>query len=87
MAGLNLAWLAAAIATLMALALPVGAALRGNLAQRLAALQMASVVATWALVELVFAFGQFSSLDLALTLGLLSLPGMLVLAVFAERWL
>jgi multisubunit Na+/H+ antiporter MnhF subunit len=87
MAGLNLPWLAAAIATLMALALPLGAALRGNVAHRLAALQMASVVAVWGFVELVFAFGQSSSLDLAVTLALLSLPGVLVLAVFAERWL
>jgi multisubunit Na+/H+ antiporter MnhF subunit len=87
MAGLNLPWLAAAIATLMALAIPVGLALRGTLASRLASYQMASVIAIWALVELAFAFGQSSSLDLALTLGLLSLPGTALLAVFVERWL
>ncbi len=87
MAGLNLAWLGAAIATIFALALPVCSALRGEVGHRLVAVQMASVVATLALVELSFAFGQTSFLDLALTLGLLGLPGTLVMASFLERWL
>lgn len=87
MAGLNPAWLAAAVATILALALPVGVALRGGIAHRLVAVQMASVVASWALAELSFAFGQPSFLDLALTLGLLSLPATLVFALFLERWL
>ncbi len=87
MANLNPPWLAAGIATILALALPVGAALRGGVGHRLAAVQMASVVACWALVELSFAFGQPSFLDLALTLGLLSLPGTLLFAMFLERWL
>lgn len=87
MAGLNLPWLAAAIATLMALALPLGLCLRGNLASRIIAYQMVSVMAVFALVELSFAFGQSSSLDLAVTLAVLSLPGTALLAVFVERWL
>lgn len=87
MAGLNPAWLVAAIATIVALLGPAVGALRGGVAHRLASVQMASVVAAWALVELSFAFGQPSFLDLALTLGLLSLPGTLVMALFLERWL
>ncbi len=87
MAGLNLAWLVAAVATIVALVGPVFGALRGDLAHRIAAVQMASVVAAWALVELSLAFGQPSFLDLALTLGLLSLPGTLVMTLFLERWL
>ena len=87
MAGLNLPWLAASVGTIIALVLPIGGALRGGVGHRLAAVQMASVVACWALVELSVAFGQPSFLDLALTLGLLSLPGTLVFAVFLEHWL
>ena len=87
MAGLSLPWLAAGIGTILAMILPISRALRGGVGQRLAAVQMASVVACWALVELSFAFGQPSFLDLALTLGLLSLPGTLVFAVLLERWL
>jgi multisubunit Na+/H+ antiporter MnhF subunit len=87
MAGLNPAWLAASVATILALALPVVAALRGGVTHRLVAVQMSGVVTSWALVELSFAFGQPSFLDLALTLGLLSVPATLVFALFLERWL
>jgi multisubunit Na+/H+ antiporter MnhF subunit len=86
MAGLSVPWLVAGVATVLALALPVSAALRGGVGHRLAAVQMASVVTSWALAELSFAFGQPSFLDLALTLGLLSLPGSLLFAMFLERW-
>jgi multicomponent Na+:H+ antiporter subunit F len=34
-----------------------------------------------------FSFDQPSSIDVALTLALLSLPGALVMAMFFERWL
>ncbi len=87
MADLSPAWLAAGIATILASALPIGAALRGGVGHRLAALQLASVLAGWALVELSLAFGQPSFIDLALTLGLLSVPGTLLFAIFFERWL
>ena len=87
MAGLNPAWLAASLVTILALLGPIVGALRGGVAHRLAAVQMASVVVAWVLVELSLAFGQPSFLDLALALGLLSLPGTLVMALFLERWL
>ncbi|HJS87835.1 MAG TPA: monovalent cation/H+ antiporter complex subunit F [Acetobacteraceae bacterium] len=87
MAGLSLPWLAAGIGTILALVIPIGAALHGGVGERLVAVQMASVVTCWALAELSFAFGQPSFLDLALTLGLLSVPGTLVFAIFMERWL
>jgi multisubunit Na+/H+ antiporter MnhF subunit len=86
MAGVN-PWLAAAIALLLALALPTWTALRGGVDQRLVAVQLASAIAALALVSLSVAFGQPSFLDLALSLSLLSLPGTLVLAIFLERWL
>ncbi len=87
MAGLNAAWLAAAIALILALTIPVLAALRGGIAHRLVAVQMASILAAWALVALSFAFGQPSFLDLALSLGLLSVPATLLFALVLERWL
>lgn len=87
MAGLNLPWLAASIATLMALALPLGLCLRGSLANRLVGYQAVSVGTALLFVEMAYAFGQSSSIELALTLGLLSLPGTALLAIFVERWL
>lgn len=87
MAGLNPAWLAAAVALILALAIPVIAALRGQLLRRLVAVQMASVLTAWVLVALSLAFGQPSFLDLALTLGLLAIPGTLLYALVVERWL
>lgn len=87
MAGLNPAWLAAAVALILALAIPVIAALRGPLLQRLVAVQMTSVLTAWVLVALCLAFGQPSFLDLALTLGLLAIPGTLLYALVVERWL
>ena len=44
-------------------------------------------VASAVLMTLSFAFDQPSSIDLALTLALLSAPGTLILALFEERWL
>lgn len=87
MAGLNPAWLGSAIALIFALAIPVIAALRGKLVQRLVAVQMASVLTPWVFVALSLAFGQPSFLDLALTLGLLAIPGTLLYAMVVERWL
>jgi len=63
------------------------AAGHGTLAHRLVAVELASSFAVLLLIALSFAFDQASSIDLALTLALLTLPGTLLLAVFAERWL
>ena len=86
MAGVN-PWLIATIAMLPALVLPIVHAVRGPIATRLVAVELAATVVTLMLVCLCFAFGQPSFLDLALTLALLSLPGTLALAAFLERWL
>ena len=80
-------WLAAVIGLLPALAVPIWIALTGGLADRLAAVQLASAVSAVILVLMSFAFDQSSLVDLPLTLALLSLPGTLVLAQFLERWL
>lgn len=86
MASLN-AWSAAAIALLPPLALAVWVAGRATLGSRLAALQLATALATLILALLTFAFGQSAFTDLPLSLALLSFPGTLLVAFFMERWL
>lgn len=81
------AWLVTALALLPVLAVAVVAAGRGAIAQRLVSIQFAASSSVLLLVVLDFAFDQSSSMDLALTLALLSLPGTLVLVLFQERWL
>ena len=81
------AWLAAVVALLPALAVPVFAAMRGDAGRRLAALQLATPLVSIILALMTFAFDQQSFVDLALTLALVSLPGTLVVALFLERWL
>lgn len=80
-------WLLATIAVLPALAFPLVACWRGPVPHRLIALQLATSIATISLVLMTFPFGQASSIDLPLTLGLLGLPATLLFAVFLERWL
>jgi multisubunit Na+/H+ antiporter MnhF subunit len=81
------AWLIAAVAFLPAVGVAVIMCARGNLGERLAAAQLASSLAVLLLVILTFALDQASSMDLALTLALLSLPATLLYALFVERWL
>jgi multicomponent Na+:H+ antiporter subunit F len=80
-------WLAACIALLPALAAPLWVAMRGTLADRLVAVQLAAAIAGTIMALMSFAFDQPSLLDASLTLGFLSLPGTLLLALFTERWL
>ncbi len=80
-------WLAAVVALLPALAVPVFAAMRGDAGRRLVALQLATPLTAMVLALLTFAFDQPSFLDLALALTLLSVPGTLAFALVLERWL
>lgn len=81
------AWLLASLALLPPFAVAIVMAGRGNVPSRLVAFEMAVSLAVILLMTLDFAFDQASSIDLALTLALLGLPGTLVIALFAERWL
>ncbi|MGH8189879.1 MAG: hypothetical protein ACREP2_00345 [Rhodanobacteraceae bacterium] len=81
------AWLLAAIGLLPPLIAAVVCAGRGGASARLIALQFAAALVVFLLVLLEYAFVQPSLLSLALTLAMLGLPGMLVLALFRERWL
>lgn len=80
-------WLAAIIALLPALAVPLWVGLRGALPDRLVAVQLATTIAAAGMTLMSFAFRQPSLIDLPLTLAFLSLPGTLLLAIFLERWM
>jgi len=80
-------WLLALTALLPPLALAVIMAGRGAPGRRLAAVQLSSAIGAIMLAVASFAFDQASSIDLALTFGLLSFPATLLFAVFLERWL
>ncbi len=80
-------WIAAAIGLLPPAAAALIAALRGKVAQRLVAVQLATALASLLLALMTWAFDQPSFIDLALTLTVLSLPGTLLMALFLERWL
>ena len=80
-------FLVATLGLLPPLLVAVTAAGRGAVAVRLVAVQLALSLAVAILVLLSFVLDQPSSIDLALTLVLLGLPGTLVMAFFLERWL
>lgn len=80
-------WLVATIALVPALAVAVYACGVGGVHNRLAAAQFAGAIGTAMLVTMSVAFGQASSIDLALMLCLLTVPALLLFAFFLERWL
>ena len=80
-------WLLTLLALLPPLLMPVALAMRGAAGQRLVAVQMTGSVATLVLAVMTFAFDQASSIDLALTFAILTLPATLLFAVYLERWL
>jgi multisubunit Na+/H+ antiporter MnhF subunit len=80
-------WLLASLGLLPPLLVAVIGAGWGPIHLRLIAVELATSLALILLIALSFAFDQSSSIDLALTLALLTLPGTLVLALFQERWL
>lgn len=81
------AWTAASLALLPIFILAVIMAGRGAVGRRLIAVEMATALAVLLLVAFDFVFDQASSINLAMTLVLLALPGTLVLVLFQERWL
>ncbi|MBP0492705.1 hypothetical protein [Roseomonas indoligenes] len=87
MAAVTGIWLAAALALLPPFALAAMLAMRGEVAGRLVAAQLASSLAVPVLFAMSYAFDQPSMADLPLTLVLLTLPGTLLMAIFLERWL
>lgn len=80
-------WLAAVLALLPPLAVPLWVAVSGRTADRLVAAQLASTLSGLVMVLMSFAFDLSSIVDLALSLAFLSVPGALLFALFLERWL
>jgi len=80
-------WLVAALALGPPLLVVAVACGRGPVHLRLVAVELVTSLMIAVLVALSFAFDQASSIDLALTLALLTLPGTMLLALFQERWL
>ena len=76
--------------TLLLLMPPLVAALvgswRGPVGTRFVAVLLAGAVGLVAMVAMTFAFDQSSSIDLAVTFGVLTLTASLLYAVFVERW-
>jgi multisubunit Na+/H+ antiporter MnhF subunit len=62
-------------------------ALAGRAAQRLVAVELAASLGTLLLVLAGFAWPHDGVIDLALALGLVSVPGTLAYTHFLERWL
>ena len=80
-------WSIAVLAMLPPLALTVALAWRGPAGRRFIAVQLAGSVSILVMAAMTFVFDQASSIDLAVTFGVLSLPAALLYAVFLERWL
>jgi multisubunit Na+/H+ antiporter MnhF subunit len=80
-------WLIAFLLCVPPFALAAHRALRGRSMQRLVAMELATGIGTLMLVLASFAWPHDELIDLALALGLLSVPGTLVFTHFFERWL
>lgn len=80
-------WLAVAICLVPPLMAMIVAAGRLSVPERFLAFELMTSLAILMLMVLSFAFDQPSSIDLALTAALLSLPGTVLFALFEERWL
>jgi len=80
-------WFAAALALLPPFAFAATAIASRALGYRLVAVQFATSLTLLLLIAFSFALDQPAAIDLALTLGVLTLPGTLLYAVFQERWL
>lgn len=80
-------WLLAFLLCVPPFGLAAYRALRGRVAQRLVAVELAACLGTLMLVLAGFAWPHDGVIDLALALGLLSVSGTLAYAHFLERWL
>lgn len=87
MADLGTGWTIAALALFPLFLAAVLASGLLSIPQRLIAVQLATSLSVLLLIALSFVFSQPSSIDLALSVALLTLPGTLLFALFVERWL
>jgi multicomponent Na+:H+ antiporter subunit F len=80
-------WSIGVWALLPAFAVPILVALRGTVAARMVAVQLATALAITMLMVMSFAFDQESYVSLAAALAIMNLAGTLVVAATVERWL
>lgn len=80
-------WLVAFLLCVPPFAIASYHALHGRSARRLVAMELSVCLGTLMLVLASFAWPHDALMDLALALGLLSIPGTLLLTHFVERWL
>jgi multisubunit Na+/H+ antiporter MnhF subunit len=80
-------WLLAFILCIPPFGMAAYRALAGRVAQRLVAVELAAGFGTLLLVLAGFAWPRDGVIDLALALGLVSVPGTLAYTHFLERWL
>lgn len=80
-------WLWATCALLVTLLPCVLLCLRGGMVDRLVALELASTIGALALLTLAEGAGRPAYQDVALTLVVLTYPGVLVFTKVVERWL
>ena len=80
-------WWTALLALLPPLVAALALAWRGPVGTRFAAVQLAGSVALVTMAAMSFAFDQASSIDLAVTFGVVNVTASLLYAVFVERWI
>lgn len=80
-------WLIAFLLFIPPLGIAAYRALSGRSAQRLVATELSVCIAILMLVLASFAWPHDGLIDLALALGLLTVPGTLLFTHFLERWL
>ena len=80
-------WSVALLALLPPLAVAFALAWRGPAGRRFIAVQLAGSVSILVMAVMTFVFDQPSSIDLAVTFGVLGLPAALLYAACLERWL
>ena len=80
-------WLIAFVCLLPPLGIAAYRALSGRAPQRLVATELCVCIGTLMLVLASFAWPHDGLIDLALALGLLTVPGTLAFTHFLERWL
>ncbi len=84
--GGSAAWALTLVLLLPPLAVALVMGWRGPVGTRFVGVQLAGSVGAVAMAVMTFAFGQSSSIDLAVTFGVLTVTASLLYAVFVERW-
>ena len=87
MSGPATPWAIALLALLPPLVAALFLAWRGPTGSRFVAVQLSGSIGLLTMAVMTFAFDQASSIDLAVTFGVVSVTASLLYAVFLERWI